>query len=128
MNYLVYLLVTISLSLSSTLFIPFSEIETAFHSADSAKIMQLSKSKLIINLDGKEGVYSQSQGSQILKTFFKSNPPKSFIYTFKGTEIKLGSYALGVYTSSNSSSFKVSLKFLKEGDVYKMESLTIHRE
>lgn len=128
MNYLVYLFVTITLSLSSTLFIPFSEIETAFHSADSAKIMQLSKSKLIINLDGKEGVYSQSQGSQILKTFFKSNPPKSFIYTFKGTEIKLGSYALGVYTSSNSSSFKVSLKFLKEGDVYKMESLTIHRE
>lgn len=128
MNYLVYLLVTISLSLSSTLFIPFSAIETAFYSSDSAKIMELSKSKLIINLEGKEGVFSQSQGSQILKTFFKSNPPKSFIYTFKGTEIKLGSYALGVYTSSNSSSFKVSLKFLKEGDVYKMESLTIHRE
>lgn len=128
MNYLVYLLVTISLSLSSTLFIPFSAIETAFYSSDSVKIMELSKSKLIINLEGKEGVFSQSQGSQILKTFFKSNPPKSFIYTFKGTEIKLGSYALGVYTSSNSSSFKVSLKFLKEGDVYKMESLTIHRE
>jgi hypothetical protein len=128
MNYLVYLLVTITLSLSSTLFIPFSEIETAFHSADSAKIMELSKSKLIINLDGKEGVYSQSQGNQVLKTFFKTNPPKSFAYTFKGTEKKLGSYALGIYSSTNSSSFKVSLKFLKEGDLYKIESLTINKE
>lgn len=128
MNYLVYLLVTISLSLSSVLVIPFSEIETAFQSGNSAKIMELSKSKLIINLDGKEGVYSQSQGNQVLKTFFKTNPPKSFVYTFKGTEKKLGSYALGVYSSINSNSFKVSLKFLKEGDVYKIESLTINKE
>lgn len=128
MNYLVYLLVTISLSLSSVLVIPFSEIETAFQSADSAKIMELSKSKLIINLDGKEGVYSQPQGNQVLKTFFKTNPPKSFAFTFKGTEKKLGSYALGVYSSTNASSFKVSLKFLKEGDMYKIESLTINKE
>ena len=128
MNYLVYLLVTISLSLSSVLVIPFSEIESAFQSGDSLKVMELSKSKLIINLDGKEGVYSQPQGNQVLKTFFKTNPPKSFAYTFKGTEKKLGSYALGIYTSTNSNSFKVSFKFLKEGDTYKIESLTINKQ
>jgi hypothetical protein len=128
MNYLICLLVTISLSLSSVLVIPFTEIETAFQSADSAKIMELSKSKLLINLDGKEGVYSQPQGNQVLKTFFKTNPPKSFVYSFKGTEKKLGSYAIGIYSSTNSSTFKVSLKFLKEGEMYKIESLTINKE
>jgi hypothetical protein len=128
MNYLLYLLVTVSLSFATINVIPFSEIETAFQTSDSAKIMELSKSKLIINLDGREGVYSQPQGNQVLKTFFKVNPPKSFSFSFKGTEKKLGSYALGLYTSSNSSTFKVSLKFLKQGDVYKIESLAIQKQ
>lgn len=128
MNYLLYLLVTVSLSFATINVIPFSEIETAFQTSDSAKIMELSKSKLIINLDGREGVYSQPQGNQVLKTFFKVNPPKSFSFSFKGTEKKLGSYALGLYTSSNASTFKVSLKFLKEADVYKIESLAIQKQ
>ena len=128
MNYLLYLLVTVSLSLATINIIPFSEIETAFQTGDSGKIMELSKSKLIINLDGREGVYSQPQGNQVLKTFFKVNPPKTFSFSFKGTEKKMGSYALGLYTSSNTSVFKVNLKFFKEGDVYKIESLAIKKQ
>jgi len=128
MNYLLYLLVTVSLSLATINIIPFSEIETAFQTGDSGKIMELSKSKLIINLDGREGVYSQPQGNQVLKTFFNVNPPKTFSFSFKGTEKKMGSYALGLFTSSNTSVFKVSLKFLKEGDVYKIESLAIKKQ
>ena len=68
MNYLLYLLVTVSLSFATINVIPFSEIETAFQTSDSAKIMELSKSKLIINLDGREGVYESLLVYKNIKT------------------------------------------------------------
>jgi hypothetical protein len=127
MSYFVSFLVTIVLSFNSILFIPFSEVEEAFQSGDAAKIMELSKSKVIITMDGKEAVYSQSQGAQILKTFFKSYPPKAFQFTFKGTEKNKDSFALGKYTSVTDS-FKISLKFIKEKDLYKIESISFQKE
>jgi hypothetical protein len=127
MNYLIGLFVSIALGINSLMFIPFSEIELAFQQADAAKIMEFSKSKVIISIDGNESVYSQSQGTLVLKTFFKSNPPKSFTYTFKGTEKNMDSYALGRYVSETGF-YKVNLKFQKEKDTYKIESLAIQRE
>lgn len=127
MNYLIGLFVSIALGISSIVVIPFSEIELAFSTADATKIMELSKSKVIISVDGVESVYSQSQGAQVLKTFFKAHPPKSFIYTFKGTEKNMDSYALGRYTADDGL-FKVSLKFQKEKEMYKIESIAIQKE
>ena len=57
--------------------IPYSTIESAFATNDAQDITALGKEKILINILGKEGVYSQSQANLVLKDFFtkKHNKP-----------------------------------------------------
>ncbi|MEX1191891.1 MAG: DUF4783 domain-containing protein [Brumimicrobium sp.] len=123
MSYLITYILSIVLTVSSILSIPFSELETAFSKGDAEKVMSYGKSKVLISINNKEGVYSQSQGTQVLKSFFKDYPPKSFNFDFKGKEDGSNSFAIGNYKSSVG--FRVSVKFKKDGKDYLVESITI---
>ena len=126
MNYFITIIFSIIINLTAFLSVPFSELEKAFSTGDATEIVKYGKSKILINIDQKEGVYSQSQGSQILKSFFKDHPPKSFDFHFKGKESGASSYAVGTYLSEHS--FRVTLKFQLEKEVYKIESISIEKE
>ena len=103
--------------------IPFDDIEKAFESSDAEKIMNMGKSKVLITIDGKEGVYSKSQGTQVLKNFFKEHPPKSFDFDFKGKESGATSFAVAKYFSDKV--FRISIKMKKIKEDFAIESIAI---
>lgn len=123
--HLVYSIITsliLSMNISSS--IPYGAIKKAFESNNAKEIVDLGKSKILINVLGKEGVYSQSQSKLILQKFFEKSPCKKFDYMFQGKEASDGTFAIGNYTST-SSKYRVTVYFKKVGDSFKIESLRI---
>lgn len=103
--------------------VPFDQVERAFQNADVSAIVAISNEKIILSLPGKEGVYSHSQMQQVLRQFFDQYPPKFFSFQFKGRDGANHSFGLGFYESTEK--FRVSIKFSKQKENYKIESLTI---
>jgi hypothetical protein len=107
--------------------VPYSTIEKSFEANNAKVIVTLGKSKLLINVLGKEGAYSQSQAKLILQDFMSKNPCSSFEFIFKGKESNGGSFAIANY-NSRSSKFRVTMYFKKEQGSYKIENLTIEED
>ena len=103
--------------------IPYDSIDKAFDSGNAEKIVALGKDKILINIQGKEAAYGHSQAIMVLKSFFKSNPPNGFSFSFKGKESGEGSFAIGTY-KSGSSSYRVTIHFKKNGNELSIESLS----
>jgi hypothetical protein len=106
--------------------IPYSTIENAFATNDAKDITALGKEKILINVLGKEGVYSQSQANLVLKDFFTKKPGTSFKFIFKGKEASDGSFAIGTY-QSKSEEFRVTIHFKKVNGDFLIESLSIEK-
>jgi len=123
---LIYSIITsivLSIGLSD---VPYSAIEKAFETNNPNEIVKLGKSKVLINVLGKEGVYSQSQASLVLKDFFTRKPGSKFDFYFKGKESSEGTFAIGNYISRGEE-FRVTIHFKKLSGVFKIESLTIEK-
>jgi len=124
---LVYIFLTsIVLSITAQSDIPYSSIEKAFSSNDAGNIVSMGKDKMLINVLGKEGAYSQSQANLVLKDFFTKKPGSTFKFIFKGKESADGSFAIGNY-ESKSESFRVTIHFKKISGDFKIESLIIEK-
>ena len=122
--YSVLTTIVLSIGLSG---VPYTSIEKAFEANNSSEIVKLGKSKILINILGEEGVYSQPQASLVLKEFFKNKPGREFDFVFKGKENLDGAFAIGNY-KSNDQKFRVTFHFKKEEAQFKIESLTIEKE
>jgi hypothetical protein len=127
MNLVFSLLASLMLSMNISTNVPYSAIERAFESNNAKGVVTLGKSKLLINVLGKEGAYSQSQAKLILQDFMSKNNCTSFEFIFKGKESSDGSFAIANYTS-RSNKFRVTIYFKKEQGVYKIENLTIEKD
>jgi hypothetical protein len=123
MNLIITSILSLIFTIATIMSIPFDEIEKAFESGGADKIMSLGKSKVLISINGDEGVYSKSQGTQVLKDFFKKHPPKSFNFDFKGKESGATSFAVGKYFSDKV--FRVSIKMKKQKEEFAIESIAI---
>ena len=123
---LIYSLVTFVMFSSGTMDVPFKSVESAFKSGNAKDLVSIGKEKILINVDGIEGVYSKSQATLVLKKFFTKYPAKSFSYIHKGKGSSEGSFAIGTYTSG-SSEFRVTVHFKKIKGNFKIESLTIEK-
>ena len=106
--------------------VPYTAIEKAFESNNSKEIVEMGKTKILINVLGKEGAYSQSQAGLVLKDFFTKNPGNTFEYVFKGKQSNEGTFAIGNYTGKDSV-FRVTVHFKMVGDDFKIESLKIEK-
>jgi hypothetical protein len=104
--------------------IPHSELERAFNANDANAIVELSKEKVLMNILGSEGAYSQSQAKIVLKDFFSKQPNGKFSFIFKGKEADSGSFSIGNYVSRGTT-YRVTFQFKKIGSVFRIESLTI---
>lgn len=122
MNFFITSFLSVFFVLHSILSIPFKEVEDAFKNGNATEIVNNGTTKMLISIDGEEGVYSKSQGSQILDNFFKTHPPEEFSFDFKGEEKGASSFAVGNYKSKQS--YRVSIKFKKVKEEYLIESLT----
>ena len=126
MTFLYAFLTSLVVSLSIQSEIPYSSIEKAFITNDTEVIVSLGREKMLVNILGKEGAYSQSQANLVLKDFFQKKPGNSFKFIFKGKESSDGSFAIGTY-ESKAESFRVTIHFKKIGAEYKIESLSIEK-
>ena len=106
--------------------IPYASLESAFIESNPSTIVNLGKDKILLNVLGSEGAYSQSQASLVLKDFFTKKPGTSFKFIFKGKETADGSFAIGTYISK-SESFRITIQFKKISTEFKIEILTIEK-
>jgi hypothetical protein len=123
MNYIITSILSLFFVLNAILTIPFQEVETAFTKGDAGKIISLGTTKMLISIGGNEGIYSKSQGTQVLSNFFKNNPPKSFTFGFKGKNSGASTFAVGEYQSTEI--YRVSIKFKNLNKTHQIESITI---
>lgn len=126
MSFVYSIIIAVICSFSYQSEIPYATIEKAFLTANPTEIIELSKDKMLLSVMGKEGAYSHSQATLVLRDFFTRKPVNSFKFNFKGKENKEGSFAVGTYVSKTEN-FRVTIHFKKEGEAYKIESLTIEK-
>ena len=126
MGYLYTFLISILITFNTINDIPYTNIEEAFLENNPNGIVSYGKDKLLLNVLGIEGAYSQSQATLVLKDFFIKKPGDSFKFIFKGKETIEGSFAIGNYTSKTET-FRITIQFKKINSDYKIESLTIEK-
>lgn len=126
MSFFYAILTSLLLAFTGQSDIPYSTVEKAFSNGNASEITAMGKEKIILNILGKEAVYSQSQATMVLKDFFIKKPVVSFKFIFKGKETVEGSYAIGAYESKNES-FRVTVQFRKIISDYRIESLSIEK-
>jgi hypothetical protein len=121
---LIKLVTSIVLLFSIPTDIPYNSIEKAMETNDSKSIINLGKDKILLNILGKEGAYTHSQGQLILNEFFTKKPKGSFSFIFKGNETSDGIFAVGNYVVK-SESFRTTFHFRTIKSESRLESLTI---
>ena len=126
MGYLYTFLISILITFNTINDIPYTNIEEAFLENNPNGIVSYGKDKLLLNILGIEGAYSQSQATLVLKDFFIKKPGDSFKFVFKGKETIEGSFAIGNYTSKTET-FRITIQFKKINTDFKIESLTIEK-
>jgi len=126
MSFFYAVLTSIVLVFTGQTDIPYSSVEKAFAAGNASEITGMGKDKIMLNVLGKEAVYSQSQATMVLKDFFTKKPVVSFKFVFKGKETTEGSYAIGTY-ESKSETFRVTVQFRKISAEYKIESMSIEK-
>ncbi|MNU66694.1 hypothetical protein D3C71_560150 [compost metagenome] len=124
MGFILSLIASFVLSFHSVMDSSFVAVEQAFNREDAAKIVSYGKDKILLQIQGKEGVYAQSQATQLLKDFFNRKPVSSFRFTFKGKESDDSPLTTGTYTSKDES-FRVTIKWKHIGSELKIEALSI---
>lgn len=124
---LFYSLLSALIFLTSNTELPYTELEQAFLNSDAQIIVSHGKEKMLVSILDKEGAYSQTQTSLILKDFFAKKPVSSFKFTFKGKETHDGSFAVGEYVSKNEV-FRVTIQLKKINQVFKIERLNIEKD
>jgi hypothetical protein len=127
MGFIYSFLTVFLLTLNLASDIPYTELEQAFSSGNAQAISSMGKEKMLISILDKEGAYSQSQATQVLKDFFTKKPVSSFKFTFKGKETNDGSFAIGEYVSKQDN-FRVTVQFKKLNQQFKIERLTIEAD
>ena len=127
MNIVYSVITSILFSINLSSDIPYSAIEKSFEANNAREIVVKGKSKILINVLGKEGVYSQPQATLVLKDFFTKYPGNRFTYTFKGKEDTGGTFSIANYITKKDEKFRVVIFLKKSDSKFRIESLTIER-
>lgn len=72
----------------------------AFSKGDAKTIAASFASEVDLNISGTENVYSKSQAELVLKKFFQTHPPKSFVNSHNGKSRSNSFYAIGSLTTA----------------------------
>lgn len=126
MAYFYILLTTFALSLSGVADVPHADLDKAFNANDAAAVVSFSKDKVLMNVLGSEGAFSQPQAKLILRDFFTKHPKGKFSFIFKGRASDNGSFSIGNYVVKDET-FRVTFHFKKDGAQYRIETLNIEK-
>lgn len=76
-------------------------LSTAFKSGDAEKIATHFTDPIDLSIPDNEGVFSKTQATQILKTFFSKNKPNNFKVVHNGDSKNNSHYSIGNLTTSS---------------------------
>lgn len=94
------IILTALLSLSSVLFAQNDNINLALKTGNTTELLKYCSSNVELIFDNKEGVYSKSQASMILKDFFAKSKPSNFSITHEGGK-EGAKYVIGKLVTNN---------------------------
>ncbi|KPQ15467.1 MAG: hypothetical protein HLUCCX10_09155 [Algoriphagus marincola HL-49] len=81
----------------------------AIDSGSSGELARYFENSISLNINGQQGDFSKNQAEQVIKDFFKKNPPLRFQLVYRSeTNPKLSSY-IGEYQSGQAS-YRVFIK------------------
>lgn len=81
----------------------------AIDSGSSSELARYFENSISLNINGQQGDFSKNQAEQVIRDFFKKNPPLKFQLVYKSeTNPKLSSY-IGEYQSGQVS-YRVFIK------------------
>ncbi|MFY0644765.1 MAG: DUF4783 domain-containing protein [Bacteroidia bacterium] len=99
------------------------QIEAALLSGDVSKISTYFDSSIEVVTPDTDGVYSQNQASQVLKSFFNQYPCSSYTVGHTGNSAGGSKFIIGSYTSKGQT-FRVSIFLKKVGENYLIQGLS----
>jgi len=86
------------------------EVNKAIRAGDAGMLASNFNSSLDISIPDTDETMSKSQATQVMKSFFKANPPKSFVENYNGSSREATKFIIGTYTSVKSYKTYVLLK------------------
>lgn len=89
------------------------QINKALKAGDAGTLSEYFNSSLDISIPDTDETMSKSQATQVMKNFFKANPPKSYVENHQGSSREATKYIIGTYQSGKT--FKTYI-LLKEKD------------
>ena len=104
---------------------PFVDFSSAFEKGDAVALAGQFGDLIDLKVDSKKTNYSKNQAQFIMGKFFKDYPPKAFVYSHSAKSPDKTMYALANYTSDSGSRFDIYVIITLDGDVYKVQSLSI---
>lgn len=100
-----------------------SEIQAAIKSGDVQKISSYFQGSVEIITPDSDGVYSQKQAQQVLKTFFRKYPCSKMEISHTGNSAGGAKFMIGTYTSDGTS-LRISIFLKKAGQKFLIQGLT----
>ena len=90
-------------------------VNEALKNADAVALSEHFNSSLDISLPDMDQTMSKSHATQVMKDFFRDNPPKNFKVNHTGSSRESTKYIIGTYTSGSKSYKTYALLKEKEG-------------
>ena len=103
------------------------ELSTAFKTGNAEKISTHFTDPIDMSIPDNEGVFSKTQATQILKTFFSKNKPSGFKVVHNGDSKNSSHYSIGSLTTS-SGSYRVYILYEKVTSTNTILELRIESE
>ncbi len=117
----------ISLSWSSAFTQNNQDIISAIQKGDYHKLAGKFNTTIDLQVEDTDGNYSKTQAEQIIKSFFRKYPPKSFKTVHEGSSKNDSQYIIGSYTSEKKS-FRVYILLKKFNSKLKIHILQFEEE
>ena len=102
-------------------------INKALKAGDANELSDHFNSTLDISLPDTDQTMSKSHATQVMKSFFKDNPVKSYIVNHKGSSKEATKYIIGTYKST-SRTYKTYILLKKTNEKYFIVQLQFEEE
>ncbi|RLD31072.1 MAG: hypothetical protein DRI83_13010 [Bacteroidetes bacterium] len=77
-----------------------AKINKAIKAGDAGTLSKHFNSTLDISIPGTDQTMSKSHATQVMKNFFKANPPQSYVENHSGSSREATKYIIGTYKSA----------------------------
>ena len=104
-----------------------NDVKDALKSGASKELSRFLNQNIDLTINGKMDTYSKTQAEYVLKDFFKSNPPSSFVIVHQGASKGGSPYATGQYMSGDAT-FLVWVRIKKVSDKYLIHEMSFIKE